>query len=944
MLPPVGGSGRRPFNRAMMQGTAELLDDAGKPPEPSGEPLCGPVVAQAESEDFQEFSPTRVRRCGSRLDVVVDAFRTEPKQRSWDEDEEEKGTMRSLRVRRTDWLHSPGDVTMSQADVIAPPPQFKDSPDDDGDSSQRSGGRSQQSESEEASSAFSSSSSWLAERECGSAPSSRVVSLCPYLTHVSQRHLLDWRASPHSNRGFLLHDQLRPVTGRYREGCEYTVLHHIHSGAYGDVVCVRDCNTRFTCAAKKVPASRFREEEVTSWSLASSPRVVRLFGAVREGPHVVLFMDLKPAGLAQLLAASGRLPRDLALHYLWQTLGALQHLHRRKVLHLDVKVDNVLLSADLTNSFLCDFGLSRVLDKSERSTQGMMGAASLAGTETHMAPEVALGVAASAKADVWSGCCMLLHMLNGRQPWLRRYAPPLCLHIVTQPAPLWEVPPGCDRATRRIFRAGLRKDPDRRDSAGRLRGKTAVALKAVGGLSAASVRTAHEKLYGSRTAPAADRSPAMHWVSPWRTRAADEDDRDPEEADSLAPQSAAADVYVGEEDGRYEDYEGDCEDCEDEEDEEDEEASARYLRALLEVFPLLRRGRQAGGARGGSDGQLEELRDGAGLRADTRTPTPEPRDDPPSCFSSSSQASEKDSECSSDDVSSGVLSSCGGLVESSAYARGAPSRCFEGNATECYIAFDHVTAPGVDVRIEDARGERVRIRERQRVRVGHVAVGIGRQVTSTLEPRETCRQQRIAPVIDAPLKKLIVALVEQPQMSLTCQRAPSPWRHWTGSRCPSGGSSASRLSGFDAWPRPTGVRVGRGEFETANWKSDNDPDSGPARRGVSLGRLQTQSPTLTVSMTARRPPAPHRRWPDPAATHFFHRYDEINTFADFYLNSIFGTVCPRYPGCSGTSGECSALGYLAPVSQATSYSWLASAAKYCAAHSLSSCASTATLS
>lgn len=31
------------------------------------------------------------------------------------------------------------------------------------------------------------------------------------------------------------------------------------------------------------------------------------------------------------------LPEDLALHYLHQSLGALEHLHRRKVLHLDVK-------------------------------------------------------------------------------------------------------------------------------------------------------------------------------------------------------------------------------------------------------------------------------------------------------------------------------------------------------------------------------------------------------------------------------------------------------------------------------------------------------------------------------------------------------------------------------------------------------------------------------
>lgn len=44
-----------------------------------------------------------------------------------------------------------------------------------------------------------------------------------------------------------------------------------------------------------------------------------------------------PACLAQLVREMSSLPEDLALHYLHQTLGALEHLHNRRVLHLDVK-------------------------------------------------------------------------------------------------------------------------------------------------------------------------------------------------------------------------------------------------------------------------------------------------------------------------------------------------------------------------------------------------------------------------------------------------------------------------------------------------------------------------------------------------------------------------------------------------------------------------------
>lgn len=44
----------------------------------------------------------------------------------------------------------------------------------------------------------------------------------------------------------------------------------------------------------QIPLRSFSLEEVRTWSALSSPRVVQLFGAVREGPHIVLFMDLKP--------------------------------------------------------------------------------------------------------------------------------------------------------------------------------------------------------------------------------------------------------------------------------------------------------------------------------------------------------------------------------------------------------------------------------------------------------------------------------------------------------------------------------------------------------------------------------------------------------------------------------------------------------------------------
>lgn len=46
-----------------------------------------------------------------------------------------------------------------------------------------------------------------------------------------------------------------------------------------------------------------------------------------------------------------------------------------------------------------------------------------------MAPEVVLGRRCDAKVDVWSSCCMMLHMLNGCHPWTQFFRGPLCLKV-----------------------------------------------------------------------------------------------------------------------------------------------------------------------------------------------------------------------------------------------------------------------------------------------------------------------------------------------------------------------------------------------------------------------------------------------------------------------------------------------------------------------------------
>lgn len=55
--------------------------------------------------------------------------------------------------------------------------------------------------------------------------------------------------------------------------------------------CARIAHSFFP--SSQIALKRFSSEEVGAWSALRSPRVVELFGVVREGPNVLLFMDLK---------------------------------------------------------------------------------------------------------------------------------------------------------------------------------------------------------------------------------------------------------------------------------------------------------------------------------------------------------------------------------------------------------------------------------------------------------------------------------------------------------------------------------------------------------------------------------------------------------------------------------------------------------------------------
>ncbi|MFJ8078906.1 ABC transporter substrate-binding protein [Streptomyces sp. NPDC096176] len=189
----------------------------------------------------------------------------------------------------------------------------------------------------------------------------------------------------------------------------------------------------------------------------SHPGIITVHDVVEHRGAPVIVMELiRGQSLAAAIRSRGRLPVQRVAEIGAAMLDALAEAHGARIIHRDIKPDNVLLTKDRV--VLTDFGIAHLADATTRLSH----TGTVIGTPQYMPPEQLEGKRPTPANDLWALGATLYHAVEGHPPFDADGLHALAVAVFTRP----HRPPAHAGPLAPVLDALLTKDPARRAGAG----------------------------------------------------------------------------------------------------------------------------------------------------------------------------------------------------------------------------------------------------------------------------------------------------------------------------------------------------------------------------------------------------------------------------------------------------------------------------------------------
>lgn len=256
----------------------------------------------------------------------------------------------------------------------------------------------------------------------------------------------------------------KPMLGRFE------IERELGKGAMGIVYLGRDpkigrqvaiktlaLDEEFEAESLEELKQRFLREAETAGRL-THPNIVAVHDVGEDQDLAWIAMDYLPGEPLSRFAGEDRLlPPEEVMEYLAQVADALEFAHGHKVVHRDVKPDNIIVDRAKKQAIVTDFGVAALLDQSRTRTGIVLG------TPTFMSPEQIAGHRIDGRSDQFSLGVTAYQLLCGNLPFTGDSLSNLMYRIGNErQRDIRRLRPDLPACTATITNRALDKDPARR--------------------------------------------------------------------------------------------------------------------------------------------------------------------------------------------------------------------------------------------------------------------------------------------------------------------------------------------------------------------------------------------------------------------------------------------------------------------------------------------------